>query len=164
MALCQLPSLMMTPTQPARSARSLAARLVGTGMTGSPVGAPGPHCSGTTGSGPPSPRGSGPGGQAIGVAETDRPRGWHPDPEMGPGHFRYWDGHRWTGTRKDAPGSQVIGLRFHGWRRIWYLKLVKFSLIAYPLAWVDSMSRHRLGPLMTPKEIREAREQHGPKR
>jgi len=30
------------------------------------------------------------------------PAGWYPDPQAPPGHFRYWDGARWT-THRSAP-------------------------------------------------------------
>jgi hypothetical protein len=108
------------------------------------------------------------------VAETDIPRGWqHPDPESGSGHFRYWDGTRWTAWMTETPGTQMVGfsvhgqLGLHGWRGLWYRRIVRFPLIFYPLAWFNCsvpFTRRRLDRLMRPRETREARAHHRPAR
>jgi Protein of unknown function (DUF2510)/Glucodextranase, domain B len=45
--------------------------------------------------------------RAVGPLASWVPAGWYPDP-IGQGAARYWDGSRWTGRYRDAPGPQPI--------------------------------------------------------
>lgn len=101
--------------------------------------------------------------QNVAVADADRSHGWHPDPVEGAGTFRYWDGHRWTATMKEAPGRQSVRYSLDGWRKVWYSKIVRFPLLFYPLSWFNSsvpVTRRHLDRLLQPREVREARARH----
>jgi hypothetical protein len=91
------------------------------------------------------------------MTEEPLAKGWHPDlPETG--LYRYWDGHEWNGTRQKGPQGHAMGhFSLRGWRRIWYVRVLRFPAVFYPLVWFNCSvpgTRGHLGRLIEPAQAR----------
>jgi hypothetical protein len=91
------------------------------------------------------------------MTEEPLAKGWHPDPAE-TGLDRFWDGHGWNGTcGKGAQGHTMDHFSLRGGRRIWYVRVLRFPVVFYPLAWLNcsvSGTRGHLGRLVEPAQAR----------
>jgi Protein of unknown function (DUF2510) len=90
---------------------------------------------------------------------TALPRGWHEDPRDA-STLRYWDGAAWTGQGRNRGLGRgaSFGFRLHGWRRLWFQRVLRLPPLFYPLAWLNCSVpgvRGHLDRVMRPREVRE---------
>src|SRR5450631_2612644 len=93
------------------------------------------------------------------VMDDELKVGWNPVPGES-GHFRYWNGRRWTGTASRSDTGGVMGnVLISGRGRIWH-SFVHTTVIFHVVAWLNCSVpgvRGRLDRFQQPHELRTLR-------